>query len=182
MAEEALFDGQAIDLATVLSAREARVARRREVLAERRSPVVSLTVVMPGPVKDCRAARLLDEAALAALPRVLAANGWDYEIVHRMSGLAGPEALVAVAADAGDLKRAMIRLEDGHPLGRLWDLDVEGPLGGPLSRRSLGHDPRRCLVCGAPAHACARSRAHSLAELRGAMKGMIDAAGPLTEA
>lgn len=169
------FAGPEVDLETVLAAREARVAARAEVFRQGREPVVSLTVVMPGPVKDNAGSRRLRDAALAAVISVAEAAGWA-ACVHRMvDGPAGAEALISVDADAGDLKRAMVTLEDDHPLGRLWDLDVVDPVAGAISRRDLGREPRRCLVCGEPAHACARSRAHTIADLHAAMKAIFDA-------
>jgi holo-ACP synthase len=86
-------------------------------------------------------------------------------------------ALVTVDVDARDLKCAMVGLEDDHPLGRLWDLDVVDPVIGGISRSDLGQGPRRCLICGEPAHACARSRTHAIPDLLAAMKGLIDASG-----
>lgn len=170
-----LFAGPTVDLETVLAAREARVARRLELFPTRRRPVVSLTVVMPGPVKDNRAARLLRDVALDALAERLGRLNVAAEIAHLGNGPAGPEALVSVDLDAGLLKRETVALEDDHPLGRLWDLDVIDPASGGLSRRDFGHPPRRCLVCGEPAHACARSRAHSTEDLLAKIEEKIDA-------
>ncbi len=170
-----LFAGPSVDLETVLAARETRVARRLALFATRRRPVVSLTVVMPGPVKDNRAARLVRDVALDALSDRLGRLNVAAEIVHLGNGPAGPEALVSVDLDASTLKRETVALEDAHPLGRLWDLDVIDPVAGGLSRRDFGHPPRRCLVCGEPAHACARSRAHSPEELLVKIEEMIDA-------
>ena len=82
---------------------------------------------------------------------------------------------MVVEADAVDLKAALVALEDSHPLGRLWDLDVASRQGS-LSRRDLGHPARRCLVCDEPAHACARSQAHSRETLFAAIEAMLDAA------
>ena len=75
-----------------------------------------------------------------------------------------------------ELKRALVDLETVDPLGRLWDLDVTDPKLGALSRRGLGLPVRRCIVCDQPAHACARSRAHSLPELLGAIEDILHAA------
>jgi holo-ACP synthase len=171
----ALFAGPVVDLDTVLAAREARVARRLEVFATRERPVVSLSPVMPGPVKDCPAGHILRDAALEALLPALERQGWAAEIVHVVDGPAGPEALVSVGADPFALKRVTVALEDSHPLGRLWDLDVIDPRVGAVSRRTLGAEPRRCFVCSEPAHACARSRAHPLGELLAVIEATVDA-------
>jgi holo-ACP synthase/triphosphoribosyl-dephospho-CoA synthase len=73
----------------------------------------------------------------------------------------GNEALWAVDAQASDLKEWMRVIEEEHPLGRLFDIDVLDERGAKLSRE--GH--RQCLICGGDVHACARSRAHSADEL-----------------
>ena len=96
------------------------------------------------------------------------------------AGPTGPEALFAVEAPSDELKRALIVLETAEPLGRLWDLDVIDPRLGALSRRSLGLPVRRCIVCDEAAHACARSRAHSLAELLRAIEVILNEAPGLS--
>jgi len=77
----------------------------------------------------------------------------------------GPEALYVIEADAGLLKSASVELEEQHPLGRLWDLDVIAPGPRTLSRKDFGYSARRCLACERPAFECGRSRRHPLHEL-----------------
>ena len=84
----------------------------------------------------------------------------------------GPEWMAAVVASAPDLKLKLCELEDQEPLGRLWDLDVI-VADGPLSRSVFGIPPRKCLICDEEAHTCARSRAHSMAELEDAIVSMM---------
>jgi holo-ACP synthase len=170
-----LFAGVAVELETMLQAREARVERRRMILEMWLRPTISLSIVMPGPVKDCAASRYLRDVALDVLMRALDREGWSAETTEILNEAAGPEAIVTVAADPIELKRATVAIEDAHPLGRLWDLDVEAAGTGTVSRRSLGLPVRRCFVCSEPAHACARSRAHSLEELLNAMRAIVDA-------
>ncbi len=172
--DKALFTGPVVELEAVLAARETRVARRREVLSRLGRPTVAVTPVMPGPVKDCAASRRLHKAAIDALEGVFRERKWPATLVWEEAGPTGPAALYAVEADPNELKRALIDLETRHPMGRLWDLDVTDPEIGALSRRSLGLPVRRCLVCGEAAHACARSRAHPLAELLGAVERILN--------
>lgn len=174
--DEALFSGPVAELEAVLAAREARVARRQDALSRLAPPMVSITPVMPGPVKDCAASRRLQRAALDALERLCQCRDWSFELLWSQVGAAGPEALYAVDAPVDELKRALVDLETVDPLGRLWDLDVTDPKLGALSRRGLGLPVRRCIVCDQPAHACARSRAHSLPELLGAIEDILHAA------
>jgi holo-ACP synthase len=50
----------------------------------------------------------------------------------------GPEALWCVAHPAAEIKAHCADLEQTHPLGRLWDLDVICPQHGHVGRQSLG--------------------------------------------
>lgn len=171
--------GPAVTLAAILDARERRVATRNAGFARLPdAPIVTLSVVMPGPVKDCDLSRRTASAARAALDRLFATHGWTTTEIAVETGPTGPEALISVAADPVALKRALAAVEETHPLGRLWDLDVTAPDGRAVSRRDLGLAPRRCLVCDSPAHACARSRAHPLEALLAAVEERIDAAFP----
>jgi holo-ACP synthase len=179
------FAGPEVTLEAVLAAREARVLRRDAALAAGARTVVTLTAVMPGPVKDCPLSRDVVAAALDALDARCRRDGWRAVVAARVDAATGPEALVTVDADARAVKAATVAVEDGHRLGRLFDLDVAGRVGAArdgggvpttsLARRDLGLPPRRCLVCGEPAHACARSRAHPLAALFAAIEEMVDA-------
>jgi holo-ACP synthase len=175
---EALFSGVEPELEAVLAAREARVARRQAALSRSGLPAVSISPVMPGPVKDCPASRHLQEAALDALDKLFQERRWLASRVWAVTGPTGPNALIVVDAPAVELKRALIELEATHPLGRLWDLDVTDPRSGGLSRRGLGLPVRRCLICDEPAHVCSRSRAHSLDALLGAIEERIHASRP----
>jgi holo-ACP synthase len=164
-----------VDLAAMLDRREARAARQRELCARFGRPVVSLTLVTPGPVKDTAEARWVFAEGRAAIGDRLARHAIGVLADEAECLPTGPEALAVVDADAVTVKRALAALEDDHPLGRLWDADVVDGERGSLTRAELGLPARRCLVCMEPAHACARSRRHPLAELQRAIASRIDA-------
>jgi holo-ACP synthase len=164
-----------VSLEQMLEARDRRAARQQAALARFGEPVVSATVVMPGAIKDTGRSRTILQAAVTALDRLFAERAWPVLLFAPVSAPTGPEALYAVAADAMDLKQALVDIEDSHPLGRLWDLDVIDPRRGIIARRDLGRPPRRCLLCDDWAHACARSRRHPLAELLAVIADMVDA-------
>jgi len=164
-----------VSLDAVLLNREHRVFHQRAALKAFGRPVLSITLVNPGPVKDSPSARQVMTHALHALDILLADRGWP--VLNRKVRLdpTGPEALLVVNAGSHELKQATTRLEEEHPLGRLWDLDVIDPLDGPISRKTLGLPARRCLLCGEDARVCGRSRAHSLKELQRAIQEIIHA-------
>ncbi|AWB09193.1 citrate lyase holo-[acyl-carrier protein] synthase (plasmid) [Azospirillum humicireducens] len=173
--EPAAMDGAAVSLAEMLEARDRRAERQRALFARHGLPLLSVTLVAPGPVKVTETSRFVMETAADELERLFRRTGWPVEANLAVRERTGFEALYAVDTEARVLKWAVAALEDDHPLGRLWDLDVLCPMQGGLSRGALGLAPRRCLVCGEPAHACARSRRHPLDTLLAAIEERVNA-------
>lgn len=172
-----------LGLAAMLAARDARLALQLELGARRGWPLISLTLVSPGPVKDDARRRAFMDLAEARLAEALEASSFPVLERLRKDGPAGPEALWAVSAPPLGLKALASALEDGLPGGRLLDADVlvapaPGPsrpaLPEPLSRSLLGLPPRACLLCGRDARHCMAGRSHSAAELAGAVQGLLD--------
>ena len=75
-------------------------------------------------------------------------------------GRAAMAALPSVEA-----KRLAVCLEETHPLGRLFDIDVIRPDGEPMPREAVGSGPRKCLLCDRDARFCMRNHTHSYQEL-----------------
>lgn len=152
-----------VSLQDILAAREARVARQKELLTEYHKPIVSFTMNIPGPVKLDRdvvigffvGCRLLRDALAGKLLHVEE---------HRKE--TGCEAFFVVDLPARELKELTVDLEDGDSVGRLFDMDVLDTDGRAISREELGYPRRGCLICTEDAAVCARSRAHSLEQLR----------------
>ena len=63
----------------------------------------------------------------------------------------------------------MCDIEDTHPLGRIFDIDVIDTDGTKLSRDSF----RKCILCDCQAQECARSRRHSVDEMFQAITELI---------
>ncbi len=164
-----------VTLEEVLRNRERRVALQRAALGAFGRPLLSVTLVNPGPVKDTPEAWQVMAQALRALDSLMANRGWP-ELHREVRWTAtGPEALLAVDAAPRELKQAAVCLEDEQPLGRLWDIDVIDTDCRSISRRTLGQRPRRCLLCGEDAHVCVRSAAHPLPALQGEIRRIIHA-------
>jgi holo-ACP synthase/triphosphoribosyl-dephospho-CoA synthase len=161
-------------LSDVLAARESRAFRQRLALQQANtSCVVSVTLVVPGPDKRPPwTAPVFDEAD-RVVREAIAAGGWGHtwEEVRRAAPI-GPEALWGLTTDPCQVKAALVAAEDGHPIGRLWDLDVVVP-SGPLSRAELGLPVRSCLACAEPAAGCARSRRHDVAALLAVARALV---------
>ena len=154
-----------ISLSEMLDARERRAAVRGAFF--RRAPegacLLQITVNMPGSVKNGPAVRDIFLEALSSVVREFPSGAVDP--AGSASKLTGPEGFLRLHHPSREVKERICRLEEEHPLGRLWDLDVFAGPDRPVSRGDLGLEPRRCLLCDRPAHACARSRAHPLEEI-----------------
>lgn len=162
-----------VTVADMMAAREGRWQMQQAMLA--RYPgaaLVCLTMNTAGPVK--RTDNILRafawgkeeiRAALGAYPLL-----FDAAIDEKT----GPEAVFVVSADAKDVKHRLCQLEDGCAMGRLLDIDVIAPDGNKIARTALGLPPRKCLLCGEDAPVCARSRAHTVAELFARTNEIID--------
>ncbi len=164
-------------LAQILSARDRRAARQRELLADFGWPVISLTLVSPGPVKDSLGRRLLMDLAEEALQDELRKGRFQVRQHVRTDGIAGPEALWVVEAPPERMKRLAVRIEDTKPWGRLLDADViiAGAHGEPvpMGRQWLGSEARRCLICEAAAKECIGIRRHHPAVVASMVAALI---------
>ncbi|WP_312980018.1 citrate lyase holo-[acyl-carrier protein] synthase [Atlantibacter sp.] len=172
----ARFADRAITLPELLVSRDARQARQTAWLKQHGVTLISFTVVAPGPVKDSDLTRRLFSHGLQALESMARDAVWPIITQASFALITGPEALLAINAPAQAVKRAAIALEQAHPLGRLWDIDVLTPHGDILSRQQFSLPPRTCLVCSRAATLCAREKSHSLAELLAHMEMRLNEA------
>ena len=154
-----------------MAAREDRQRLQREMLE--RNPVMTLlclTVVMPGSVKRNRQSLIVANAALDALTAQFGSSGLQTRDLPT-----GFEAYLLTSLSPLEAKRAVCRIEQEHPLGRLFDIDVIGQDGVPLQRADIGLEPRRCLLCDQPARWCMRGHTHSTEEILARIDEMVNA-------
>lgn len=162
MAEHTLHSGPEITLPALLESRDDRAAFQRTLTQSYGQSLVSFTVNMPGPVKRSAASQRIFEAGVRAIRERLAGCILYSKLRDKPTGFEG---YFVAEMDAPALKALMCRIEAEHPLGRLMDIDVLGSDGAILSRETVGLAPRACLICGKPGPGCARSRAHSVADM-----------------
>lgn len=162
-----------ITLDQLLASRELRTSYQRELLQKfPGATLVCLTVVMPGKVKRNLQSIVISQVALCAL---IAKFGSDILRLDAKDYATGFEAYLLTSLSLGDAKRAVCNIEDTHPLGRLFDMDVIAPDGVPLSRQSVGLEPRKCLLCDNEARFCMRNSTHSTEELLAGIDEMLKA-------
>ena len=155
-----------VTLLEMLEARERRAERQRRLLEEYHATLVCFTMNIAGPVKNSPlirrgfvlGRRLLEEQFRVAGIRVLHSG--------ESSENTGNEAVFVVDQEPLAVKALSVEIEDHTTAGRLFDMDVLCPDGRKVDRQELGLPGRRCLICGGPAQACARSRTHTVAQLQ----------------
>ena len=195
-------DPRQLTLMDLLDARENRVYHQKELLNKYPGAVlISMTLNIPGPVKDSPRYRKALETGLHRLKTILAdrcGSECSFTILHEEFRplVTGPEAYLVAQGDAAsdtadsenlaqetpalDIKKAAVSVEEGSDLGRLFDMDVLIPgenFPHSISRSQLGAAPRRCLLCDEDAKACARSRAHTMDQLLQKINEILSDAG-----
>ena len=158
-------------------AKRRRELRIRQFLEEGPICLIRLTLNIIGPVKSFPMALDAFHEGVCAIRRELSSfsceasgetgrdgirpNYWEFK---ENTGAEGYFLLFEKSGSEGlakTVKKRMISIEENHPLGRLFNIDVFSPDGNLISRGLLGLGSRSCLVCGEPAASCIEKRAHS---------------------
>ena len=187
-----------ITLHELLASRDARHATQQKLLAEHSGKtLVCLTVVMPGSVKRNQQSLTAAHAAVEAMRKAFAVK--ENKGLSPLETLENPENLVPLEnpeplaptlleldLETGyeaylitpmpllEAKRIAVNIEDTHPLGRLFDIDIINADGVPVSRDAIGEKPRRCLVCDHEARYCMRMCWHTQEEIWAKINEMVD--------
>ncbi|MDR0622633.1 MAG: citrate lyase holo-[acyl-carrier protein] synthase [Deltaproteobacteria bacterium] len=151
--------------AAILGARERRARRRLELVWRFETPLIQISVNVPGPDKLSGPWGNVLAEGVKAVERKLHENNLSTLHLEVGRSMAGHDAFMVVDSDSLALKRLCVAIESEHPLGRLLDIDVFDNRGAPISRRDLGARKRPCFICGEPAVLCRRSAAHDLSEV-----------------
>ncbi len=148
-----------ITIEELLNSREERVRTQTQMLKEHRVPLICFTMNVAGPVKNSS----LIERAFGEGLRHIEGKISAYDVLERREEHTncGPVSFYSVRADANVLKARMVEIEQNHPIGRLFDIDVLDVDGRKMSRQG----ERGCMICGAPGRACAAGRLHPLSDL-----------------
>jgi len=171
--KETIFDeGQPVDLPMMLDARETRAQIERDLLEELESQdqgsLLVMTMAVPGPIKANEHLNQAFAEILIEIKKVLSLTNVLEEVKREEE--TGFEYYALTSLSPSSLKPLLVDIEETHPLGRLFDLDVvflnENAEIEGTSRTELGLPVRRCFICERPAKECGRSRRHSVPELQ----------------
>ena len=163
-----------ITLDELLEAREERAAHQQELLAMHGNLLLSITLNIPGPIKDQPAYRKALEEGIAAIEkRIGNDNLLMTEIRHKVTGSEGYLVVRESVFTLPQLKAATVEIEDASEAGRLLDIDVL-TIGGSISRTDLQLPARKCFICGEDAKVCGRSRRHDMKELQAKVNQLLN--------
>ena len=168
-------DGINITLEQMLLAKEKRVHHQQQLFAHYPYPLISLSLVIPGPIKKSSCTVFLFNEAVQAIHQML--NQHNISIIHEKlyESITGDEALLSIDYNVDMLKQLCIKIEENHFLGRLWDIDVIDPITQKsISRTKFAHYSRQCLVCQDDAKVCGRSKRHAISEILTAITNKVN--------
>ncbi len=161
-----------ITLDALLHSRDERHALQQQLIQQHPGgTLLCLTVVMPGSVKRNLYSVVTAQAALTAL---LDRLGEHIKATRARDLATGYEAYLITDLPALEAKRVTCDIEDSLPLGRLFDIDVMDADGVPISRQTVGGEPRRCLLCDHESRWCMRNHSHSQEELMAHIKMVVE--------
>ena len=146
----------------MMNCRDRRVSIQNELISKYDKPVLSFCMNIPGPVKTNELIRKAFDSGKAELLKALSAHNITILHTEEFHEPSGDELIMALDAPAEDIKTLATEIEESHPLGRLFDME--------LSRGTY----RKCIICGCQAQECARSRKHSVEELQAKIEELLN--------
>lgn len=158
------IDGKSVELAEILDSKESRVIRQKQMLEKARA-LISFTLNIPGSVKVFSLARKAFETGKNEIDAQLKRNNIETKYFLRTDKDTGIEGIWAVNEDSILLKKIMVAIDEYHPLGRLFDIDIISASGNKIDRCSIGYIERKCFLCDNPVISCVRNRNHTVDEL-----------------
>ena len=158
-----MLQGETVVLTDMLDCRERRAKKQNDYLARYHTTVISFCMNIPGPVKTNADITKVFQSGVSGIKDYLKKSQIQILDCTEYNEKTGNELILATdTTDSRTLKEAMTAIEETHPLGRLFDIDVIAPDGTKLSRNTF----RRCFICNAQAQECASSRKHSVPEMQ----------------
>lgn len=149
----------------ILKSREDRALIQERLIHKYSLPIISFTLNIPGPKKDSLDYRNIHDVGMDIILDKLKKTQYNIVYMEKFHKVTGPEGYFSINIDPIELKCITVSIENEHPLGRLFDMDVFNGKRFQITRADIGLNPRKCLICEDNAKVCSRSRKHKLEEL-----------------
>ncbi|WP_394243817.1 citrate lyase holo-[acyl-carrier protein] synthase [Vibrio astriarenae] len=136
--------------------------QQQKWIKQYRLPLLRVTTFVPRIMANSEVAEKIYSIAKQQVHDTLSQSNYKVIESDSFEDKDGKGLLMAISgASSTQLKRAMIKLENNHPLGPLFNFDVLNRDGKMVSRRSSEMEPRKCIICDHAASYCAASHIHS---------------------
>lgn len=164
------MQGEQVVLTDMLQCRERRAQIQDTFIEQYHCPVISFCMNIPGPIKTNEQIHAAFESGKTALLTQLEQTSAEIKNFLEIHEKTGDELLLAVDYPVQEIKNLTTEIEETHPIGRLFDMDVINTDGQKLSRNTY----RKCIICGCQAQECARTRKHSVEEMQAKIEEMLN--------
>jgi len=158
-----------VSVIEMMKCREDRALIQKELVEESKC-IISFCMNIAGPIKTDEDILFAFNEGKKEILAKLKENNIEIKKEKEVHQKTGDELFLALDYEPLRVKKMMSEIEDEHPLGRLFDIDVLDSECNKLSRNKY----RKCLICDNQAQDCARSRRHSVSELFSKSKSIIE--------
>ncbi|SHE47695.1 citrate lyase holo-[acyl-carrier protein] synthase [Clostridium fallax] len=152
------------DILDFLLEREKRVEWINNLKGEYQSPCVFIRANYPG-INKCNN---VTKGIVNEIIKELHKHFPEDKIMFSKKGESkeGPYGIFVINDRGENIKRATIKIEENHFLGRLVDIDVyDIDKVESISRKDLNKEARKCYLCDKSAHICSRNRSHPIEDI-----------------
>mgnify|MGYP001229475087 CR=1 FL=1 len=157
------MQGEQVVLTDMLQCRKRRAQIQDTFIEQYHCPVISFCINIPGPVKTNEQIRTAFDSGKNTLLLKLEQAEADIKNSIEIHEKTGDELLLAIDCPAEKIKNLTTEIEETHPIGRLFDIDVIDTDGQKLSRPSY----RKCIICGC-------TRKHTVEEMQAKIEEMLE--------
>lgn len=156
----------------ILQSREDRRDKQLDLIKKYKSSLISFTLNTPGIVKDNEMYRGIHKEGMSSLVNFLLDNNIKIIYKEEINKSTGSEGYIVVDLDSLKLKEFLIDLEESHPMGRIFDIDVFDSDHNQISRSNFNISPRKCILCHKDARVCIRQKNHTMEELYSSIESL----------
>lgn len=159
------IDAKQVSLQEILAAKEQRAVVQRALILKYRLPLVSFTMNIPGEYKQYPLAERAFEEGLWQIGHVLENAGIRVVFQEKKLLHTGCEGYFLAEQSPPRLKQLMMGIEDTHPLGGFFNIDVLSVSGAKVQGSKLDRKEKVCPVCRKPVAECVCGKRRSAEEL-----------------
>lgn len=153
---------------SILRGREKRVIKRKQFIEKNleANSFICLTINMPGLDKRNEFSKKLFYDAKKTIQQLLEQK--DIAVIDdlKFTNEAGDVFLLAAAVNPEKLKKIVLKIEEEHISGRLFDIDIYNKNDISVSRSDINYPPRKCFICNQNAKVCIRTAKHCSQEIK----------------